>query len=70
MTGVLIERENWGLPGWLLAKLQTLGFDSGFGLRVVGSSPVSGSAPSGESAGDSLARPLPLPRLLVLTCTL
>ena len=42
-----------GAPGWLsLFSTETLDFSSGHDLRVMGSSPGSGSVPSVESAWD------------------
>lgn len=58
MTGVLTEREHWGAPVAQSVKHPELGFGSGCSLSVLGSSPVSGLALSGESAGGSLSRPL------------
>lgn len=45
----------------LSVKRQTLGVGSGRDLAVVGSSPVSGSVLSTESASDSLSLSLSLP---------
>ena len=44
------ESETWGAQVAQLAKHSTLGFGSGCDLRVVGSSPASGSMLSTESA--------------------
>ena len=49
-----------------LAEHPTLDFGSGHDLRVVRSSPMSDSALSGESAGDSLSLLLPPPPLTCL----
>ena len=46
-----------GVPGWLSAMHPTLDLGSGHDLRVVRSSPVSGSALGAESAGESLPSP-------------
>ena len=54
--------ETVGAPGWL-SRLGVQLLISTHDLRVLGSSPVLGSALSGESAGDSLSPSpsLPLP---------
>ena len=44
-----------GVPGWLSAMHPTLDLGSGHDLRVVRSSPVSGSELGVESAGESLS---------------
>ena len=48
-----------------LVKCLTLDFGSGHDLRVLGLSPVLGSALSGDSARDSLPLPLPLPLFML-----
>ena len=52
--------STWGIWMAQLVKHLTLGFGSGHDLRVVRWSPVSGSALSGESAGDSFSLSLSL----------
>jgi len=61
---ILLELKvghSWGAWVTQLVKHPTLGFGLGHDLKVVRSSPTSGYALSGESAGDSLSLPLPLP---------
>ena len=63
-----IFRGTWVV---LWVKLPTLNFGSGHDLRVVGSSPTSGSGLSGESAWDSLSpSPSALPPAHALSLSL
>ena len=57
------HRSTWVAQ---LVEPPTLGFGSGHGPRVVGSSPVLGSVQSVELAWDSLSSSAPLPCCLSL----
>ena len=55
------QASKWGAWGAHSIERPTLGSGSGRDLRVVRLSPMSGSALSRESAGDSLPLAMPLP---------
>jgi len=61
------KKEIVGMPGCCSWFVPTLGFGSGHGLAVIGSSPASISALSAESASASL--PLSLQLMLSLSQT-